>query len=54
MSKGITAPRAVIYAAKSTKDPHGSIPTQIADCEAMAEREGWLVAAIHSDEAKSA
>jgi hypothetical protein len=30
----------VIYAAKSADDVQGSIPAQIADCEAMAEREG--------------
>lgn len=30
---------AVIYAAKSTSDEHGSIPTQIADCQAAIERE---------------
>jgi DNA invertase Pin-like site-specific DNA recombinase len=45
---------AVIYAAKSTDDVHGSIPTQIADCEAMATREGWVIAGTYSDEAASA
>jgi hypothetical protein len=30
---------AVIYAAKSTDDRHGSIPTQIEDCRAAVERE---------------
>ncbi len=34
---------AVIYAAKSTEDKHGSIPTQIEDCRALAAREGWEV-----------
>ncbi len=45
---------AVVYAAKSTEDKHGSIPTQVADCEAMAQREGWTIAATYSDEGKSA
>ena len=33
----------MIYAAKSTEDKHGSIPTQLEDCRQMAEREGWTV-----------
>jgi DNA invertase Pin-like site-specific DNA recombinase len=42
---------AVIYAAKSTEDKHGSIPTQIADCEALAKREGLdVVAEPYHDE----
>jgi DNA invertase Pin-like site-specific DNA recombinase len=45
---------AVIYAAKSTQDVKGSIPTQFADCRAMAEREGWTVEGEYEDEAKSA
>jgi DNA invertase Pin-like site-specific DNA recombinase len=45
---------AILYAAKSTSDPRGSIPTQRQDCEAMAEREGWTVEGSYSDEAKSA
>ncbi len=45
---------AVIYAAKSTEDKHGSIPTQISDCHAMAQREGWVVAGVFQDEAFSA
>ena len=45
---------AIIYAAKSTDDVHGSIPTQIADCEGMASREGWMIAGTYSDEAASA
>jgi DNA invertase Pin-like site-specific DNA recombinase len=32
---------AVIYAAKSTEDKRDSIGTQLDDCRAMAEREGW-------------
>ena len=42
---------AVIYAAKSTEDKHGSIPTQLADCRTMAEREGWTIVGEFSDEA---
>jgi DNA invertase Pin-like site-specific DNA recombinase len=45
---------AIIYAAKSTDDVHGSIPTQITDCEGMATREGWMIANAYSDEAASA
>src|SRR5438132_1110624 len=45
---------AVVYAAKSTEDKHGSIPTQLLDCRAFAEREGWQVRGEHQDEAKSA
>src|SRR4051794_19696811 len=51
----MTEPKAaVIYAAKSTADPHGSIPTQLADCRALAGREGWEVVDEFSDEAFSA
>lgn len=46
--------RAVVYAAKSTEDRHGSIPTQIEDCLALAERQGWEVVGDFSDEAFSA
>jgi DNA invertase Pin-like site-specific DNA recombinase len=45
---------AIIYAAKSTDDKRGSIPTQIEDCRAMAEREQWTVVATYEDESKSA
>jgi DNA invertase Pin-like site-specific DNA recombinase len=45
---------AVIYAAKSTSDPKGSIPTQLADCRSAAEAEGRKVVAEHRDEAASA
>src|SRR4051794_12268571 len=45
---------AVLYAAKSTEDKRGSIDTQVADCRAMAEREGWEVAEAYRDEAASA
>jgi DNA invertase Pin-like site-specific DNA recombinase len=46
--------RAVIYAAKSTEDKHGSIPTQLEDCRTMADREGWEVVGEFFDEAFSA
>jgi hypothetical protein len=50
-----TSVRCVIYAAKSTEDVRGSIPTQLADCRraigARGERE---VAAEFSDEGASA
>jgi DNA invertase Pin-like site-specific DNA recombinase len=45
---------AVLYAAKSTADEHGSIPTQLADGRTLAEREGMTVMAEYSDEAASA
>ncbi len=45
---------AVVYAAKSTDDPRGSIDTQKADCEALCAREGLTVAESYFDEAKSA
>lgn len=44
----------VIYAAKSTEDKHGSIPTQLADCRELAERQEWQVVDEFSDEAFSA
>jgi DNA invertase Pin-like site-specific DNA recombinase len=46
--------KAILYAAKSTEDKRGSIPTQLEDCRAMAEREGWEVDAEYQDEAASA
>jgi DNA invertase Pin-like site-specific DNA recombinase len=45
---------AVIYAAKSTEDKHGSIPTQLEDGRTRAAREGWEVVAERQDEAISA
>ena len=45
---------AVLYAAKSSDDPRGSIPAQLDDCRAMAEHEGWIVVGDHQDEARSA
>jgi DNA invertase Pin-like site-specific DNA recombinase len=56
---------AVAYAAKSTEDKHGSIPTQLADCRKLAEtwtqlaerdetKVGLEVVAEFSDEAQSA
>ena len=35
--------KAVIYAAKSTEDTHGSIPTQLEDGRALAKGQGWEV-----------
>ena len=45
---------AVIYGAKSTADLRDSIPTQLVDARALAEREGLAVVAEFSDEAASA
>jgi len=45
---------AVTYGAKSTEDPHGSIPTQLSDARAAAERDGRVVAGEYSDEDASA
>src|SRR5688572_27272016 len=44
----------VLYAAKSTDDGHGSIPTQLADGREKAEEEGWTVVAEYQDEGFSA
>ena len=44
----------VLYAAKSTADLKGSIPTQLEDCRVLALREGLTVASEHQDEAASA
>jgi len=49
-----TVTPAVIYAAKSTEDRHGSIATQLADGRALADREGWTVVGEFSDEGFSA
>lgn len=44
----------VIYAAKSTDDVHGSIPTQVSDCEdAVKAESGRDVLGIYTDEAMS-
>jgi DNA invertase Pin-like site-specific DNA recombinase len=45
---------AIVYAAKSTEDPRGSIPTQLADCRKAAEAEGREVVDEYSDENASA
>lgn len=45
---------AVIYAAKSTEDKHGSIPTQIDDCRKLAECDGLDPVAQFQDESASA
>lgn len=54
MSTVIQAHPAVLYAAKSTEDKAGSIATQMSDCEAMAQREGWAVVGRYHDENASA
>jgi DNA invertase Pin-like site-specific DNA recombinase len=46
--------QAVIYAAKSSEDRHGSIPTQLEDARGKCEREGWEVVGEFSDEGFSA
>src|SRR3954451_5418977 len=45
---------AILYAAKSTEDTHGSIPTQLAVWRAAAEAEGRTFVAYFSAEAASA
>jgi hypothetical protein len=35
---------AVLYAAKSTEDLHGSIPTQLEDGQRLADQRGWTIA----------
>jgi DNA invertase Pin-like site-specific DNA recombinase len=45
---------AVIYAAKSTEDKHGSIASQLADCRKMAAENGWSVVGEYQDEGFSA
>jgi len=49
-----TKPAAILYAAKSTDDRHGSIPTQLADARKFAEAQGWAVVGEFSDEGFSA
>lgn len=49
-----TKPVAVSFAAKSTADLHGSIPTQLEDARALAERDGLEIVAEFQDEAMSA
>lgn len=46
--------KVVIYAAKSTADERGSIPTQLEDGRAKAACEGWEVVGEYADEAASA
>jgi DNA invertase Pin-like site-specific DNA recombinase len=42
--------KAILYAAKSTKDPRGSIPTQLEDGRVMAARESWEIVGEYADE----
>jgi DNA invertase Pin-like site-specific DNA recombinase len=51
MTEGIGA---VIYAAKSTEDKHGSIGTQLDDCRRLCAEKGWPVLGEYSDEDFSA
>jgi DNA invertase Pin-like site-specific DNA recombinase len=44
----------VLYAAKSTADVAGSIPTQLEDCRKLAEANGWTVVIEATDEGYSA
>jgi site-specific DNA recombinase len=53
-SENPTPLAAVLYAAKSTEDQHGSIPTQLSDCREMARREGWEIIEECVDEGFSA
>jgi site-specific DNA recombinase len=46
--------QAILYAAKSTEDVHGSIPAQLKDGRQLAEQEGLEVVGEYSDEAASA
>jgi site-specific DNA recombinase len=50
----VRPPAAVVYAAKSTEDKHGSIPTQLEEGRAYATREGWEVVGEFYDEGFSA
>jgi site-specific DNA recombinase len=45
---------AVLYAAKSTEDKHGSIPDQLVKTRRLADKEAWAVADDFSDEGFSA
>jgi DNA invertase Pin-like site-specific DNA recombinase len=45
---------AVIYAAKSTEDKHGSIGTQLEDCRRLCAERGWQILGEFSDEDFSA
>jgi site-specific DNA recombinase len=53
-AKDSRVPAVIIFGAKSTPDEGGSIPTQLDDCRAAAEREGREVVGTYSDENKSA
>lgn len=45
---------AIAFAAKSTADKRGSIPTQLEDCRQLAAREGWMIVDEFTDEGFSA
>src|SRR5207247_8358844 len=40
---------AILYAAKSTEDPRGSVARQLAEARAWAEENGWIVVAEYDD-----
>jgi DNA invertase Pin-like site-specific DNA recombinase len=52
--QGESNPAAILYAAKSTEDTHGSIGTQLDDGRAMALREGYEVVAEYHEDSRSA
>lgn len=54
VNRGTGQTPAILYAAKSSQDTHGSIPTQIEDCRAAALAESIDVAGEYTDEAYSA
>src|SRR5687768_12020486 len=51
--KGHSGVPAVVYGVKSTEDPNGSIPTQLAQCRERAEAEGRLVVEAYDEAARS-
>ena len=53
-AEGTAQTLCVIYAAKSTQDRRGSIPTQIEDCRRAAAERGWQIVSEHTDEGFSA
>lgn len=46
--------QAILYAAKSTEDKHGSIPDQLVKTRRLCEREGWSIRGEFKDEGFSA
>jgi hypothetical protein len=54
MSHQGTVVAAMTQTAEGTEYARGSIPTQTADCTAMAGRPGWTASTTRDDEARSA